>query len=67
MPNDDQEPQKSGLYMITPDEMRLLRRLRQLHTGVHLVIISTDGSGLRSLTVIGSGKAERLQKPSDAE
>jgi hypothetical protein len=57
-----QNDNPQSLYMISREEMRLLQRLRTLQSGAHLVIIQTDGAGLYALTVLDSGKLERLRK-----
>lgn len=46
-------------------EMRLLRRLRTLHNGVHLCIIQIDASGVYSVSIVGSGKAEKVRRLTD--
>lgn len=48
------------------EEVKLLRRLRGLHAGVHLVIITTDGSGLVSVALVDSAKSERLRAATEA-
>jgi len=58
---------QTGLYVISEAEMRLIRRVRQLPAGANLVILSTDGDGVISLTVLDSGRVEKLRKPNDAE
>lgn len=47
---------------VSGEEMKLIWRLRQLQAGAHLVIIHKDNSGLFGLTVLESGKLERLRK-----
>lgn len=50
---------KTLIELSTP-EVKLLRRLRGLHAGSHLIIINTTGEGVASLTMLNSGKVERL-------
>lgn len=47
--------------LLSPAELKLLRRLRGLHAGSHLIIIITNGEGVASLSVLNSSKFERLQ------
>lgn len=61
MQNEDEKT----LQAIKPPEMRLIRRLRQLQSGVHMVIIQVDEQGLLSLRLMESGKVERLRKTAD--
>lgn len=58
----DSDQVTDGLYLVSNEEMKLLRRLRQLQAGAHLVIIQTDGGGVYSLTLLESGKVEKLRK-----
>jgi len=46
---------------VTPAELRLLRRVRGLHAGNHLVIIQITGAGVSGFSLLTSGKSERLQ------
>lgn len=52
---------KDGLYLISDEEMKLIRRLRELRAGTHLVIIQVDGKGPFGLTLLNGGKLERLR------
>ena len=62
--NEEDQAPKQSLYLIAEAEMKLLRRLRQLQAGSHLVIILVDGQGMAGLSVLGSMKVERLRPPS---
>ena len=48
------------LEPLTPAELNLLRRLRGLHVGNHLVTIQVTGEGVIALSVLTSAKLERL-------
>lgn len=58
----EREPAKESLYLISDEEMKLIRRLRALQSGAHLVIIHADGDGIYGVTVLESGKVERLRR-----
>lgn len=45
---------------LTESEHKFIRRLRSLQAGSHLIIINTSGDGPVSLTLLNSGKVERL-------
>jgi hypothetical protein len=60
-----QNEDETHLEAVKPPEMRLIRRLRQLHSGVHMVIIQVDEKGLLSLRLMESGKVEHLRKIAD--
>ena len=46
-------------------EMRVLRRIRSLQSGVHLCIIQIDSNGITSLSIIGNAKLEKVRKFTD--
>lgn len=46
--------------LLTEAELKLLRRVRGLHAGNHLAIIQKIGAGVVSLSILTSGKVERL-------
>ena len=50
---------------LKPEELRIIRRLRTLQSGVHMVIIQVDAQGLLNMTLLESGKLERLRKDAD--
>lgn len=50
---------------IKPAEMRLLRRLRTLPSGANLCIIEIDAGGVYTISVIGSGKLEKIRRFTD--
>lgn len=56
-----------GTMALSQEEMRLIRRLRGLHSGAHLCIIQRDGAGLIGFTLLESGKIERLRGPDGRE
>lgn len=51
-----------GLFLLTEGEMKLIRRIRSLHSGNHLAIIHIDGDGVAALTLLGTGSIEKLRK-----
>jgi len=53
---------KEGLFLLTEGEMKLIRRIRSLHSGAHLAIIQIDGNGVSSLSLLGTGSVEKLRK-----
>ena len=53
---------KEGLFLLTEGEMKLIRRIRSLHSGVHLAIIQTDGNGVAALSLLGTGSIEKLSR-----
>lgn len=66
----DESSQTVEAVRVSPAELKLLRRLRGLHAGNHLVIIQVSGEGLIALSVLTSSKTERLapseKKPPDS-
>jgi hypothetical protein len=52
---------------VSEPELKLLRRLRTLRSGVHLCIIHADGSGVFGLTLLDGGKLERLRRPESSD
>ena len=46
-------------------EMRVLRRIRSLQSGVYLCIIQIDSNGITSLSIIGNAKLEKVRKFTD--
>lgn len=58
---------KQSLYMISSDEMNLIKRLRQLQAGIHCVIIISDGIGPTHLSVASSAKLERIRRQQENE
>ena len=45
---------------LTPAEANIVKRIRQLTSGQHLAILAIGRYGLDSLSVLSSGKTERL-------
>lgn len=45
-----------------PAEMRLIRRLRALTSGVYLCTILVDSNGVYTISFIGNGKLEKIRK-----
>ena len=52
---------------VSEAEIRLIRRLRTLRSGIHLCIIHADGNGVFGLTLMDSGKLERLRRPEPSD
>ena len=48
---------------VTQAEADLLKRVRSLTAGSHLAILDISRQGLDSITIMGTGKRERLGTP----
>jgi hypothetical protein len=53
--------QNKTTELLSEAELKFIRRLRGLHAGSHLIIIIINGEGVASLSILNSGKFERLQ------
>lgn len=48
---------------VNATEMNIIKRLRSLGAGAHLILLSNDGKGApESLSVMGSGKVEHIKR-----
>jgi hypothetical protein len=56
------DSQASEPLVIKDEELKLIRRLRQLPSGAHLVILLVDGNGVYGLTLASGSRVERFRK-----